>query len=159
MILAGRQDKLYLGNLDARRDWGYAPEYVGAMWLILQQARPGDYVVGTGQSHSVKEFVERAFAYVGLEWQRYVVVDQRYFRPTEVEFLLANPAKARRELGWEPKVSFDELIKIMVDADMEAVGLQPPGEGKQILQARFGRWHHWDSSVSKALSNAGRGVD
>jgi len=158
-IVAGRQDRLYLGNLEARRDWGYAPEYVEAMWLMLQQDRPDDYVVGTGQSHSVRQFVEQAFGYVGLDWQRYVAVDQRYLRPTEVEFLLADPKKASRQLGWQPKVGFQELVKIMVDADMEAVGLKAPGEGKRILKAKFGQWHHWDSSVSQAIRNAGRGVD
>lgn len=158
-ILAGKQDKLYLGNLKARRDWGYAPEYVEAMWLMLQQEKPGDYVVGTGESHSVQEFVERAFAYAGLEWREYVEVDPRYFRPTEVEILLADASKARRELGWEPKVRFEELVKIMVDADLEAAGLEPPGEGKRILKEKFGGWHRWESSVSAVLENARRGVE
>ncbi len=132
-ILAGRQEYLYLGNLEAKRDWGYAPEYVEATWLILQQDEPDDYVLGTGECHSVQEFVEEAFRYVGLDWEEYVKIDPRYFRPTEVELLLADPAKAREKLGWEPKVTFKELVRIMVDADMAAVELKSPGEGKTIL--------------------------
>ena len=132
-IIAKRQQYLYLGNLEAKRDWGYAPEYVEAMWLMLQQDKPDDYVMGTGECHSVKEFLEEAFRYVGLDWQEYVKIDPRYFRPTEAELLLAAPAKARKELGWEPKITFKELVRIMVDADMEAVGLKPIGEGKVIL--------------------------
>ena len=151
-ILAGKQDKLYLGNLDARRDWGYAPEYVEAMWLMLQQERPDDYVIGTGESHSVRDFVEEAFSYVGLEWQRYVEVDARYLRPLDVDDLRADLTKARSALSWEPKVSFRELVKIMVDADMEALGLQPSGEGKAVLRKKFGRWHQWGSSVTQPLS-------
>src|SRR5262249_1031143 len=134
-ILAGRQKKLYLGNLDALRDWGYAPEYVEAMWLILQQERPDDYVIGTGEAHSVKEFVEAAFTYAKLDWQDYVEIDTRYLRPTEVDHLRADASKARRKLGWEPKISFRDLVAIMVDADMEAVGLGPVGKGQQILAA------------------------
>ena len=158
-ILAGKQNKLYLGNLKAKRDWGYAPEYVEAMWLMLQQDKPDDYVIGTGEAHSVQEFLEAAFAYVDLDWRQYVEIDPRYFRPTEVEFLLADPSKARKELGWEPKVRFEELVKIMVDADVETVGLQPPGEGKRILKEKFGDWHRWENSVSAVLENARRGVD
>jgi GDPmannose 4,6-dehydratase len=119
-ILAGQQDKLYLGNLEAKRDWGYAPEYVEAMWLILQQDAPDDYVIGTGETHSVKEFVEEAFAYAGLDWQEYVKIDARYFRPTEVDLLLADAARARTKLEWRPKISFRELVAIMVQADLEA---------------------------------------
>lgn len=158
-ILAGKQNKLYLGNLKAKRDWGYAPEYVEAMWLMLQQDKPDDYVIGTGEAYSVQEFLEAAFSYVDLDWREYVEIDPRYFRPTEVEFLLADPSKARKELGWEPKVRFEELVKIMVDADMETVGLQPPGEGKKILKEKFGEWHRWENSVSAVLENARRGVD
>jgi len=132
-ILAEKQQYLFLGNLEAKRDWGYAPEYVETMWLMLQQDEPDDYVVGTGECHSVKDFLEEAFAYVGLDWKQYVKIDPRYFRPTEVELLLANPAKARKRLGWQPKVTFKELARIMVDADMEAIGLKAPGEGKAIL--------------------------
>jgi GDPmannose 4,6-dehydratase len=123
-ILAGKQDKLYLGNLEAKRDWGYAPEYVEAMWLMLQQDEPDDYVIGTGKPHSVKEFVEEAFSYVDLNWQEYVEIDPRYFRPTEVEFLEADTSKARAKLNWQPKTTFKELVHIMVDADLEQVGLK-----------------------------------
>ena len=133
-IAAGRQQHLYLGNLDARRDWGYAPEYVQAMWLMLQQEGARDYVIGTGAAHSVKEFVAEAFAYAGLDWQQHVRTDPRYFRPLEVETLVADPAKARQALGWEPKVTFQELVRIMVDADMEALGLAPPGDGRAALR-------------------------
>jgi len=132
-ILAGRQRYLYLGNLEAKRDWGYAPEYVETMWLILQQDKPDDFVMGTGECHSVKEFLEEAFKYAGLDWEEYVRIDPRYFRPTETELLLADSAKAREVFGWKPKVSFKELVRIMVDADMEAIGLKAPGEGKIIL--------------------------
>ena len=125
-ILAGQQHYLYLGNLEAMRDWGYAPEYVEAMWLMLQQDKPVDYVIGTGQSHSVKEFLEAAFSYVNLDWHKYVNIDPRYYRPAEVELLLADPAKAKRELGWQAKVGFKELVRLMVDADLEAAGLEPP---------------------------------
>ena len=136
-ILAGRQHYLYLGNLDARRDWGYAPEYTDAMWLMLQQDEPRDYVIGTGQCHSVRDFLEEAFAYAQLDPGQHVRVDARYFRPTEVDLLVADATKARKELGWSPKVTFRELVRIMVDADMEAVGLEPPGQGKAIL-SRYG---------------------
>ena len=132
-ILAGRQRYLYLGNLDARRDWGYTPEYVEAMWLILQQDEPGDYVIGTGQCHSVRDFLNEAFAYVGLDPQEHVRTDPRYFRPTEVDLLIADATKARNALGWAPRVTFKELVRIMVDADMEAQGLEAPGEGKAVL--------------------------
>lgn len=159
-ILAGKQKKLYLGNLDAKRDWGFAPEYVECMRLILQQDEPDDYVIGTGESHSVKEFLEFAFSYVGVEivWQAnklgergivrevksemltiepgdvVVEIDPRYFRPTEVGYLLADASKVKKRLNWEPKVKFKDLIKIMIDVDMEIAGLAPKGEGKKILQ-------------------------
>ena len=140
-ILAGRQQYLYLGNLEAKRDWGYAPEYVEAMWLILQQEEPCDYVVGTGESHSVKEFLEEAFGYAGMDWQEYVRIDMRYFRPVETELLLADAAKARKEMGWEPRIMFRELVRIMVDVDMEAAGLTSPGEGKAALTRNgVGSW-------------------
>jgi len=125
-ILSGKQQYLYLGNLEARRDWGYAPEYVEAMWLMLQQDKPDDYVIGTGQSHSVKEFLEEAFSYVNLDWNKYVKIDPRYYRPTEVELLLADPDKAKRKLGWQAKIGFKELVRIMMDADLEAAGLESP---------------------------------
>jgi GDPmannose 4,6-dehydratase len=132
-MLAGRQDYLYLGNLSARRDWGYAPEYVDAMWRILQQDKAADYVIGTGETHSVEEFVSEAFGYAGLDWHEKVKCDPRYLRPTEVAQLQADPSRARRDLDWEPRIEFSDLVKIMVDADMEAVGLKPVGEGKKIL--------------------------
>ncbi|OGD11598.1 MAG: GDP-mannose 4,6-dehydratase [Candidatus Aminicenantes bacterium RBG_16_66_30] len=132
-IIAGRQQLVFLGNLNSKRDWGYAPEYVEAMWLMLQQDKPGDYVVGTGECHSVREFVEDAFGYAGLDWEQYVRIDPRYFRPTDVQLLLADAYKARTDLGWDAKVTFKELVWIMVDADLEAEGLATPGKGRQAL--------------------------
>jgi GDPmannose 4,6-dehydratase len=152
-ILAGQEQKLYLGNLETKRDWGYAPEYVEAMWLMLQQDEADDYVIGTGEAHSVKEFVEAAFAYAGLDWQAHVEADPRYFRPTEVELLRADASKAKRKLGWESKVSFHELVAIMVDADMEAIGLQPIGHGQQTLAAKFSGWHQWSEAVTSLPQN------
>ncbi len=118
-IKHGLQDTLYLGNLDAKRDWGYAPDYVEAMWLMLQAETPDDYVVATGSAFSVREFVEAAFAGAGLDWQAHVEIDPRYFRPTEVDYLLGDASKARERLGWEPKVDFDELVRRMVAYDLE----------------------------------------
>ncbi len=118
-IKFGLQDKLYLGNLEAKRDWGFAPEYVDAMWLILQQDRPGDYVVATGETHSVREFLEEAFRHVGLDWKNYVEIDPRYFRPLEVGLLQGDASKAKKKLKWEPKVTFTKLVRIMVDADLK----------------------------------------
>jgi GDPmannose 4,6-dehydratase len=118
-ILAGLQDKLYLGNLDAKRDWGYAKEYVEAMWLMLQQEKPDDYVVATGETHSVREFLEEAFGHVGLDWNKYVAMDERYLRPSEVDLLLGDAGKAKRQLGWAPKTKFRDLVKLMVDADIK----------------------------------------
>lgn len=124
-IKAGLDKKIYLGNLDAKRDWGYAPEYVEAMYLMLQQPQPEDFVIGTGESHSAREFVERAFALAGISnWQDYVGIDPRYYRPTEVENLVADPRKAREKLGWEAKTKFQDLVKIMVDAELEAHGFK-----------------------------------
>lgn len=143
-ILAGQQSHLYLGNLDAKRDWGYAPEYVEGMWKILQQDTPTDYVIGTGESHSVREFLQETFSYAGLNWEDYVRIDPRYFRPTEVDYLLADPTRSREQLDWSPQVHFKELARIMVDADMELIGLKSPGEGKKILESRFGGWHRWE---------------
>jgi len=142
-ILAGHQQKLYMGNLEAKRDWGYAPEYVEAMWMTLQQEGPEDYVIGTGESHTVQEFVEEAFDYAGLDYTQYLKIDERYFRPTEVWHLQADASKARDKLGWEPKVSFRELVWIMVDADLEAVDLKPVGKGKAVLERKFDGWHRW----------------
>ncbi len=118
-IKHGLQDTLYLGNLEAKRDWGYAPEYVEAMWLMLQQAKPEDFVIATGETHSVKEFLEEAFSYAGLDWKKHVKIDPRYFRPTEVDALQGDISKAAKKLGWKPKVKFKELVKIMVDADLK----------------------------------------
>jgi GDPmannose 4,6-dehydratase len=132
-IISSRQQKLFLGNLDARRDWGFAPEYVQGMWLLLQQDRPDNLVFGTGEARSVREFVSEAFAYVNLDWQDYVAVDARYVRPTEVMLLQADASQAKQKLGWETRVTFSELVKIMVDADLEAVGLSAPGEGQRRL--------------------------
>jgi len=117
-IKLGLQDKLYLGNLEAKRDWGYARDYVEAMWLMMQADKCGDYVIATGETHSVKEFVERAFSYLDLDWQEYVEIDPWYYRPSEVDYLQGDASKARRELGWEPKVGFEELVRLMVDHDM-----------------------------------------
>jgi GDPmannose 4,6-dehydratase len=119
-ILIGRQKKLFLGNLNARRDWGYAPDYVNAMWMMLQHGEPDDFVIATGESHSVMEFLEEAFRHAGLNWQDYVEIDPIYFRPTEIEHLVGDAAKAREVLGWRPSVSFRQLVKIMVDADISA---------------------------------------
>jgi len=153
-ILAGRQQYLYLGNLKAKRDWGYAPEYVEAMWLVLQQENPSDYVLGTGESHSVEEFLEEAFNYAGLDQREHVKIDQRYYRPTEVGMLVADPNKAKKELGWKPKITFKDLVRIMVDADMEAIGLSPRGEGSAILASKG--FNAFDSAL---LSNTFRGIE
>ncbi|MBI3696901.1 MAG: GDP-mannose 4,6-dehydratase [Acidobacteria bacterium] len=126
-IKFGLQEKLYLGNLDARRDWGYAPDYVEAMWLMLQQDAPDDYVIGTGESHSVREFVELAFERAGLDWRRCVEIDPRYHRPAEVDDLRADSSKARRKLGWRHTVGFEELVHIMVDADLAALAARKAG--------------------------------
>jgi GDPmannose 4,6-dehydratase len=126
-IKAGLQDKLFLGNMDAKRDWGYAPDFVEAMWMMVQHDRPDDFVVATGETHSVREFVEAAFSHAGLEWEPHVEIDPRYFRPSEVESLLGDPSKAERELGWRPRVKFEELVQIMVDADVATLEDQLAG--------------------------------
>jgi GDPmannose 4,6-dehydratase len=118
-IKAGLQDKLYLGNLDAKRDWGYAKEYVEAMWLMLQQEKPDDYVVATNETHSIREFLDVAFEHAGMDWKKYVEVDPRYYRPAEVDLLIGDYSKAKRQLGWEPKTRFADLAKLMVDADIK----------------------------------------
>ena len=144
-IKLGLERKLYLGNLDAKRDWGYAPEYVQFMWRMLQNDKSEDFILGTGETHSVREFLEEAFSYVNLDWKQYVKTDPRYFRPTEPETLIADTAKARKEVGWEPKIKFKELVKIMVDADMRAAGLEAVGEGDEILRQYFANaWWHVD---------------
>ncbi len=118
-IQAGLQDKLYLGNLDAKRDWGYAKEYVEAMWLMLQQDKPDDYVVATNETHSIREFLDLAFGHVQLDWKKHVEIDPRYYRPAEVDLLIGDYGKARRQLGWEPKTKFADLVRLMVDADVK----------------------------------------
>lgn len=140
-ILTKRQKYLYLGNLEAKRDWGFAPEFVEAMWRILQQDNPDDFVLGTQELHSVKEFAKSAFSYVGLNWKKYVKIDPHYFRPTEVGTLVADTTKAKKKLKWHPKITFKDLVKIMVDADMRALDLKPIGEGDKILFKKFpNRW-------------------
>jgi GDPmannose 4,6-dehydratase len=124
-IKLGRQDKLFLGNLDAKRDWGYAKDYVEAMWMMLQQDRPDDYVIATGETHSVREFLDEAFGHLDLDWKKYVEIDPRYFRPTEVDLLLGDASKAKKILGWKPRVLFKDLVRLMVDADMEAEKHRP----------------------------------
>jgi GDPmannose 4,6-dehydratase len=121
-IKKGLARELRLGNLEAKRDWGYAKDYVEAMWLMLQQPGPDDYVIATGETHSVREFLEEAFTYAGLHWRDHVVTDPKYLRPAEVDVLLGDPAKARASLGWKPRVAFKELVRLMVDADMEGDG-------------------------------------
>jgi GDPmannose 4,6-dehydratase len=144
-ILSKKSEYLYLGNLDARRDWGFAPEYVEAMWMILQQKEPEDFVIGTGETHSVNEFVNEVFSYAGLDPKAHVKIDQRYFRPTEVEVLIADASKANNKLKWKPKVKFSELAKIMMDSDMRKAGLDPIGEGDEILQKLFpDKWWNGD---------------
>ena len=142
-IKAGLDRKLYLGNLEAKRDWGFTPEYIEAMWLMLRQQKPDDFVVATGETHSIKEFLSAAFVYAGLgDWQKYVEIDPRYFRPTEVEVLAGDSAKAREKLGWQPKVKFNDLVKIMVDADLRKISDHAAvGEGDKIIQEKFpNRW-------------------
>jgi len=131
-ILLGLQDKLYLGNLDSKRDWGYAKEYVEAMWLMLQQDQPDDYVIATGETHSVKEFLEVAFAHVGLDWKKYVEIDAKYFRPAEVDLLIGDYSKAKKKLGWEPKTRFEELTKLMVDEDVRRLKEHREGRSKLV---------------------------
>jgi GDPmannose 4,6-dehydratase len=134
-IVAGKQKKLYLGNLDSKRDWGYAKDYVRAMWLMLQQEEPDDYVVATGETHSIREFLDVSFKYVNLDWNDYVEFDPRYLRPAEVDLLIGDPAKAKEKLGWEPSVTFEQLVALMVDADLRALGIASPnGESKQLAE-------------------------
>jgi GDPmannose 4,6-dehydratase len=131
-IKLGLQNDLYLGNMDAKRDWGYAPEYVEGMWRMLQADQPDDYVLATNETHTVKEFVQEAFGHVGLDWEKYVKYDARYERPAEVDLLIGDPARAKKQLGWEPKVRFKELVQIMVDADVEML------EGKGLVHQHQG---------------------
>jgi GDPmannose 4,6-dehydratase len=124
-IVAGQQKRIFMGNLDSKRDWGYAKDYVKAMWLMLQQDAPDDYVVATGETYSVREFLDVAFGHVNLDWQNYVEFDERYLRPAEVELLIGDPTKAKQKLGWEPTVTFEQLVHLMVEADLKAMGLVP----------------------------------
>lgn len=133
-IVAGQQKKLYMGNLDAKRDWGYAKDYVRAMWLMLQQDQPDDYVVATGETHSVHEFLDIAFGRVNLDWHDYIEFDERYLRPAEVDLLIGDPAKAKKLLNWEPSVTFEELVHLMVDADLQALGINPNGNGPSKVE-------------------------
>ncbi len=156
-IKAGLQDKLFLGNLDAKRDWGYAPEYVEVMWELMQLEKPDDYVIGIGESHSVREFVEEAFSYAGLDWEKHVEIDPRYFRPTEVAHLEADASKAKETIGWTPKIRFHDLTRIMIDAELEAMGMEPIGEGVGIVRERFDGWHHWGAAKSGMGSSMSMG--
>ena len=134
-ILAGRQKKIYMGNLDSQRDWGYAKDYVKAMWSMLQQEQPDDYVIATGETHSVREFLELAFGYVNLNWEDHVEFDDRYLRPAEVDLLIGDSTKAQQKLGWKPSVTFEQLVAIMVEADLQALGLTSPnGKVTKVLQ-------------------------
>jgi len=140
-IKVGLQEKLYMGNVDARRDWGYARDYVEAMWMMMQVDHPDDYVIATGETHSVREFLEKAFSYLDLDWQEHVEVDPRYFRPTEVDSLLGDASKARSLLGWEPKVTFDELVRLMVDHDLELAKQEVQAADSQKAGAKHAA--HW----------------
>jgi GDPmannose 4,6-dehydratase len=135
-IKFGLDDKLYLGNLDAKRDWGFAGDYVEGMWMMMQQAEPDDYVLATGETHSVREFLDLAFDYAGLDWKKHVEIDPRYFRPAEVDLLLGDSTKARKKLGWQPRVSFPELVRMMVDADLELIRARVHGTGASTRPVR-----------------------
>ena len=139
-ILGHKAQKIYLGNLDARRDWGFAPEYIEVMWKMLQIDKPEDIVIGTGESHSVREFLKNAFEYVGLNWEEYIEIDPRYIRPADVEHLQARPEKARKLFGWKPRIKFEDLVKIMVDCDLKLAGLEPMGEGFELLNKNRFNW-------------------
>ena len=140
-IISHKQDYIFMGNLDAQRDWGYAPEYVEFMWRMLQLDKPDDFVIGTGEVHSVRDFLHAAFSYVGLDWENYVKADSQYMRPTEVDKLCADTSKAKRILNWDPLVKFDNLVKLMVDADLRKAGIEPPGEGDKFIEKAFP--HRW----------------
>lgn len=142
-IKVGLQDKLYLGNLDARRDWGYARDYVEAMWLMMQAEQADDYVIATGETHSVRDFLDQTFAYLDLDWQQYVEVDPKYFRPAEVDLLLGDAGKARTKLGWEPKVDFNQLVKLMVDHDLALA--KHEAEAQQMQHATVANKTRWGS--------------
>jgi len=142
-IKLGLQEKLYMGNLDARRDWGYARDYVEAMWLMMNTDEADDYVVATGETHSVREFIEKAFGYLDLDWERYVEIDPRYFRPAEVDLLLGDATKAREKLGWQPRVSFDDLVKLMVDHDLALA--KQEAERRELNHAVTANSNSWGS--------------
>ncbi|MBK9249845.1 MAG: GDP-mannose 4,6-dehydratase [Ignavibacteria bacterium] len=179
-ILSGKQHKIFLGNLDSKRDWGFAPEYVEMMHLMLQQESPDDYVVGTGESYSVREFINVAFAYTGVEiewtgagietkglvkscdsrWKNFIAIgdvvveiDPRYFRPTEVDYLKADISKARRQLGWEPRVTFEDLVRVMIDYDLLQVGIVPPKKGIEAVKSKGFGWTNHEFSLVEALKN------
>jgi GDPmannose 4,6-dehydratase len=149
-IVAGTQKKLYLGNLDSKRDWGYAKDYVRAMWLMLQQSEADDYVVATGETYSIKEFLDIAFNYLNLKWEDYVAFDPRYLRPAEVDLLIGDPSKTKAKLGWEPSVTFAELVQLMVDADLAALGISNPNSNLSQLVLK-------DSAYIR--QNVGRSID
>jgi len=144
-ILAKKAKYLYLGNLGAKRDWGFAPEYIDAMWMMLQAKKADDFVIGTGETHSIKEFLEFACSYVDIDMDRHIKIDQRYFRPTEVDDLRADAKKAGKVLGWKPKIKFKDLARIMLDADLRANGVTPPGEGDTLIAKKFpNKWWKGD---------------
>jgi len=143
-IKLGLQDKLYMGNLDARRDWGYARDYVEAMWMILNAEEAEDYVVATGETHSVREFLERTFSYLDLDWEKHVEIDPRYFRPAEVDLLLGDASKAREKLGWEPKVSFDDLVKLMTDYDLNLA--RQEAQARELKHSTATKKERWGAS-------------
>src|SRR5882762_6028742 len=142
-IKLGLQDKLYMGNLDAHRDWGYARDYVEAMWLMMNAEEPDDYVVATGETHSVREFLEKTFGYLNLDWEKYVEIDPRYFRPAEVDLLLGDASKAREKLGWEPKVTFDDLVKLMTVHDLNLA--QQEAEARELKHKSATNKARWGS--------------
>ncbi|MBZ8182957.1 GDP-mannose 4,6-dehydratase [Oscillatoria salina] len=147
-IVAGQQKKLFLGNLDSKRDWGYAKDYVRAMWMMLQQEQPDDYVIAMGETHSIREFLDLAFNYVNLDWHDYVEFDPRYLRPAEVDLLIGDSTKAREKLGWKPSVTFEELVALMVEADLNALGLSSPnGKGQELLKDNAYIRHNVGSTV------------
>jgi GDPmannose 4,6-dehydratase len=139
-IKLGLQDKLYLGNLEARRDWGYARDYVEAMWLMMQAEEADDFVIATGETHSIREFLDEAFGYLDMDWNKYVEIDPRYFRPTEVDLLLGDASKARQVLGWEPRVSFKELVRLMVDSDLKMAQQEHDARSPQDALSNKARW-------------------
>ena len=145
-IVAGNQKLLFLGNLDSARDWGYAPEYVEAMWMMMQETELSNYVIGTGHSYKVREFVSKSFDYVGLDWNKFVKIDPRYFRPVEVDNLCADSKKAKVNLNWNPKINLDGLVSIMIDAELEDLSQPSPALGKELLDKHFKGWHTWEKS-------------